>query len=215
MALTAMPVDFLSFCKTCLLFNGSGFYLIYGILVFIASITPFDIADRLGKDLSRDKNASAPAPIGDLGTFSPPKVSINTLILGLILQIASFNFFQFIMRKALHFIRVVFMMSDNPSLLVSFRRYLVLYSLAIPLPAAFMPPVSHAQRKPDFQLLTVVILLICINALGDVISIRMTLRNVDKLLLKGTKDTANDFWGGVRREALYYFAVVEVAVYVF
>src|SRR5437763_172045 len=144
MAATAMPPDFFSLCKTCFLFNGSGFYLIYGILVFIASITSFDLAGRLKNDVSRDKKTWTIPLIGDLGTFSSPRVSINTLILGLVLQIASFHFFQVIIRSVVHFIRVVFMMSDGPTFLVSFRRYLVLYSLAIPLPAAFMPPVAHA-----------------------------------------------------------------------
>jgi hypothetical protein len=110
----------------------------------------------------------------------------------------------------------VFLMRDNPTFTVSFKRYLVLYLLVIPLPAAFMAPVAYVQRKPDFQLMAAVLLLILVNALGDTLSVRVTLHNFEGLKFEKTSidDTAVDnFWASVRNEALYYFAVARGTMY--
>jgi hypothetical protein len=119
-------------------------------------------------------------------------------------------------KAVLDFIRTIFLMRDNPSFRRSFFRYLVFYFLVIPLPAAFMPPVAYAQRKPDFQLLVAVVLLIVINALGDTVSVRVTLHNFEKLKFESTtiEDTSTDnFWAGVQNEIIYYLAVVKGTLY--
>jgi hypothetical protein len=72
--------------------------------------------------------------------------------------------------------------------------------LFIVLPAAFMPPVSHPQRSADFHLLFAVVLLICINALGDAIAIRVTLRTFEKLKFEQVSfpiGSDENFWSGV------------------
>jgi len=208
--------NFATICKGCLLFNGSAFYLLYGLLVLVASMTSFRVLDRLdGENLEGTKRRTPPL-IGELDVFSPPRISISAQLLMFVLEIASFNFFQFIVRNILNFIRTVLLLRDRPTFLVSFKRYLFLYSLAIPLPAAFMAPVAHAQRKPDFQLLSAVLLLICINALGDAISLRVTLHNFEKLKFEKISiadSNGENFWASVRNEGQYYLAVAKCTVY--
>ena len=100
-------------------------------------------------------------------------------------------------------------MRDNPTPIRSFLRYFNVYYLAIVLPAAFMPPVSHPQRQPDFQLMAAVVLLICVNALGDVISVRIFLgifNRFDPDKYKTLKQDAD--WVGLRNEVSYYLAVL-------
>jgi hypothetical protein len=208
--------DLATVCKDCLLFNGSVLYLLYGLVVLAASLTPFDLATRAQNVRHEQAGATVPPLVGELGEFSKPRVSIGALLLIASLGVASFKFFQFAVSKVLSFVRTVFLVGDNPTFLVSLRRYLFFYFLAIPLPAAFMAPVAYAQRKPDFQLLSAILLLIFINALGDAISIRVTLKNFETLKFEKTSiddSSADNFWASVRNEALYYFAVVKGTLY--
>jgi hypothetical protein len=206
--------SFASICQDCLLLNGSLFYLAYGLIVLAASLTPFN---NVRQNIEKSIAALPPFP-GELGklrtlrTYPKPRASIGALLLTAILGFASFKFFQCVITGVLNFIRTVLLMRDNPTFFTSFRRYLVLYLVIVPLPAAFMAPVAYAQRKPDFQLLSAVVLLICINALGDAVSIRVTLHNFENLKFEKTSiddSSAENFWAGVRNEALYYFAVVK------
>jgi hypothetical protein len=74
-----------------------------------------------------------------------------------------------------------------------------------------MPPVGDVQRKPDFQLMFALVFLIVINALGDAISVRVTLHKFEQLEFEKTtieNTIAEDFWAAVRNEISYYFAVV-------
>jgi hypothetical protein len=100
-------------------------------------------------------------------------------------------------------------MRDHPTPLRSFWRYLNIYYLAIVLPAAFMPPVSHTQRPPDFQLLAAVVLLICINALGDVISVRIVLSIFKRFdPAKYVEMRRDNSWSVLKDEIRYYFAII-------
>src|SRR5258708_3954069 len=165
--------EFAAICKDCLLFGGSSLFLIYGLLVLGASLAQFDLVVRPKIRKSDETAAMSPPLIGELGELSEPRPSAGALVLLAVLRISNFEFFQSLVGKVLEFIRTVFLMRDSPPFRTSFIRYLIFYFLTIPLPAAFMPPIAHAQRKPDFQLLSAVVLLIMINALGDAISVRV------------------------------------------
>lgn len=198
-------------CKDCVLFSSSGLFLAYGILVFVASLAPF-----AEPEVRSTNSAGMPPMIGELGELTKPRPSIGALILQLVLKLASFRFFKFLIARVLDFIRTVFLMRDNPSFRKSFLRYLIFYFVIVPLPAAFMPPVNDVQRKPDFQLMCAVVLLIVINAVGDAISVRITLRKFEQLKFESTtieNTTAEDFWAAVRNEISYYFAVVRGTLY--
>ena len=105
-------------------------------------------------------------------------------------------------------------MNDNPSVFRSFLRYLNIYYLIILLPAAFMPPVSRPQRSPDFHLMAAVLLLMCVNAIGDVISVRIVLNIFKKFKPEEyAKLAADGIWSGVKQEASYYFAVIRAGAY--
>lgn len=203
-------------CKDCVFFSSSGLFLAYGVLVFLASVAPFAKSDLQKAKSAGRSQSRRPPMIGELGELTRPRPSVGAMLLQLILKIASFRFFAYLVVRVLNFIRTVFLMRDNPSFGKSFLRYLIFYFVIIPLPAAFMPPVTDAQRKPDFQLMCAVVLLIVINALGDAISVRVTLRKFGQLKFEKTtieNTNTEDFWAAVRNEMSYYFAVVRGTIY--
>ena len=68
----------------------------------------------------------------------------------------------------------------------------------------------------DFQLLSAVLLLICVNALGDAISVRVALRNFDNIKYETADKNSSEaeyFFTNVRNEALYYLTVAKGTVY--
>jgi hypothetical protein len=211
----ASGLQFFTICKDCLLFTSSGLFLAYGILVLVASITPVKELELRATESARRSSREPPMP-GEIGAITGPRFSISSLILQFMLQLASFRFFACCVRNMLDFIRTVFLMRDNPSFAKSFKRYFIFYFIIIPLPATFMPPVGDIQRMPDFQLMCAVILLIVTNALGDAISVRVTLYNFASLKFEKTTidDTnAEDFWAAVRNEVSYYLAVLSGVLY--
>src|ERR1700730_524238 len=190
-------------CKDCLLFSSSGLFLAYGILVFIASMAPFAEPEFQKRNMAMRSLSGRSPMIGELGEITKPRPSVGALLLQLVLKIASFRFFACLVEKVLDFIRTVFLMRDYPSFRRSLLRYFLFYFVVIPLPAAFMPPVGDLQRKPDFQLMCAVVFLIVINALGDAVSVRVTLRNFGHLKFEKTtieNTTEEDFWAAVRNE---------------
>jgi hypothetical protein len=203
-------------CKDCALFNGSGFYLAYGLIVLIASVTKFRARSQPSSaGFTADQQKFLPFT-GELAEVFAARASISAYLFQAILTLVSFSFFSAVVRRTVGFIRIAFMMGDNPSFLVSFKRYFLLYYVAISLPAAFMAPVAYAQRKPDFHLLAAVVLLIVINAIGDVISVRLTLRNFEKLKFDETihlDNSAAEFQQSIRNELTYYLAVLKGSAY--
>lgn len=150
-----MITELYNACKFCL-FDSA--YLFYALFVFAVSM----LASQAVVPICANEGRLPPIPGGELPFLrSPPKTSVIADTFSLALNLASFSFFLRIMQFAIHFIRTIFLMTDNPTPLRSFWRYLNIYYLVIVLPAAFMPPVSHPQRPPDFHLLTAVVLLIC------------------------------------------------------
>src|SRR5580704_4302360 len=168
-------------CQVCLF---DGVYLFYALFVFAVSILAANANSTNANQRQSEQERLPPMPGGELrlviGRVPPPDKSVVTKTFELALGLASFSFFLPIVRFAIRSIRVIFLMRDNPTPIRSFLRYLNVYYLAVVLPAAFMPPVSHPQRQPDFQLLAAVVLLICVNALGDVISVRIFLSIFNK-----------------------------------
>jgi len=147
---------------------------------------------------------------GEIG-FLQLKLSIQAQLLAtLLLNVMSFEFFRKVVAAIVKFIRTAFLMKDNPSFARSYWRYLKLYLLIVPLPAAVMRPVLHAQRELDLQLALAATLMILINALGDVLSIRLFLRIFESSGFEPDKTNSSDtirFWRGVRNEARYYLRV--------
>jgi len=209
--------QFLVVCKDCALFNGSGFYLAYGLLVLGASITKFRPPSQSSVDgIPIEQQKYAPVR-GELAEAFAFKISVSSHVLHAAMHfLFSFESFNYVVHRTVRFIRVAFMMGDNPSWMVSFKRYFILYYVVVTLPAAFLTPVAHLQRKPDLQLLAAALLLIVLNALGDVISVRLTLRNVEKLKFEETNHLDNptaEFWQGIRNELTYYLAVLKGSAY--
>lgn len=208
--------QFATICKDCVLFSSSGLFLAYGLLVLVASLTPFSKPDFQKRKTAKRRASRTPPMIGELGEIAKPRPSVGALVLQLTLRIASFHFFAWLVQKMLAFIRIAYLMRDKPSFGKSLLRYLIFYLIIIPLPAAFMPPVGDIQRKPDLQLMCAVVLLIIINAFGDAISVRVTLRKFEELKFEKTtieNTIAEDFWAAVRNEISYYFAVVRGTLY--
>jgi hypothetical protein len=207
-----MSYDLYSVCKFCL-FDGA--YLFYALLVFAVSILAAKAANQSVSLVLADPSKLPPMPGGELPLLTrPPEEAITAKLFAFAVSLASFSFFLRIAKFGLRFIRALFLMNDNPTALRSFLRYLNVYYLIILLPAAFMPPVSQPQRPPDFQLMAAVLLLMCINAIGDVISVRIILNIFKKFQIERYADLTTDgTWSGVKQEALYYFAVVRAGTY--
>ncbi len=195
-------------CKSCFLFDGSIFYLLYAIIVLAVSFV------KLRGTLAHKSalEGSLPPLPGEIGKMlSITRLPIVPQIMALIVGIADFDVFRRIVAAVVKFIRIVFLMNDNPTVLRSLRRYLNLYLLIIPLPAAFLAPVLHQQRQPDLELLVAGLLTIVVNAIGDLVSVRLVLWNFETLQYKpsaGHETDTQDFWRNVRNEAMYYLTVL-------
>jgi hypothetical protein len=200
-------------CKGCLSYNG--FYLLYAALIFFLSLIKVDPFKAVTPSEIEARRRGPPV-LGELSALTAPRPGIVALLFQLVIRLASFDTFRWLIASVLAAMRTVLMAGDHPTFLVSLKRYFFLYVLIIPLPAAFMAPVTDTQRVPDFQLLSAVLLLICLNAMGDTISVRLTLRNFEKLTfaeLSLDNSNSENFWLSVRNEATYYFAVVRGTLY--
>src|SRR5579884_4021972 len=186
-------------CRGCLSLNG--YYLAYALLILFLSFLRADLlkaAPGQNQTLRR-----GPPVLGELSAVTKAHPGILALLLQLLVGLASFTTFRWLIANVLAGMRTALMASDHPTFFVSFRRYLILYVVIIPLPAAFMAPVTDTQRVPDFQLLAAVVLLICLNAIGDTISVRLTLRNFERLTFseQSLENTSSEnFWLGVQNE---------------
>jgi hypothetical protein len=195
-------------CKYCL-FNGM--YLFYGVFVLIVSVYASHRKLAVASLSQNDKAALPPIPGGELPypNLKLPQTSVATNAFALALELASFSFFVRIIHSGLQFIRTVFLMSDNPSPLRSFWRYFNIYYLIVVLPAAFMPPVMDRQRPPDFDLLAALVLMICANALGDLISVRIVLRILKKAEpLASATGSQKEMHMAVKNETKYYLLII-------
>jgi hypothetical protein len=196
-------------CKYCL-FNGA--YLLYGLLVLAVSITASIANSQIKNESGAVVGRLPPFPGGELQLPigpTPPKNFIVTQIVVFLLMLANFSFFHRLVKIGIQCIRTLFLMGDNPTPLRSFWRYFNIYYLVVVLPAAFMPPVLHPQRTPDFHLLAAVVLLICVNALGDLVSVRLTLASFRRFeSLSPSNTEAGSSQEAIIKEASYYLAVL-------
>ena len=199
---------FLEFYRLCMVCLVDGVALSYAIVVLAVSF----IASRRGLAVAPAiPDAARYPPIlgGELPFPShriPPKTSKATDFFSYAVDLASFECFRGVMRWTTRVIRTIFLLRDNPRPMRSFLRYFNIYYLVILLPAAFMPPVLQPQRSPDLHLLAAVVLLICINALGDLLSVRLVLRFLgyaEEFATTHVIERAN--W---RQELAYYLAVI-------
>jgi hypothetical protein len=207
-----MPRELVTVCKDCLL-HDSYLFLVIFIFGVSALISKANLTEASRAESGQGRQPPIPGgELPNLATRKAPEVPDLAERAAFVLNfLASFSLFLQIVDVAREFIRTLFFMRDNPTPLRSFMRYLNFYYLIIVLPAAFMPPVSHPQRPPDFQLLAAVILLICVNALGDVISVRIFLRifpRFEPSKYEQWKKMQPDPWVGLRGEISYYLAVI-------
>lgn len=145
-----MIAELYTTCKFCL-FDGA--YLFYGVFVFAVSLLAYR-ADASAGAVEVDRGRLPPMHGGELrlpAAEMQPKTSVVANTFAFALALANFSFFLVIARGAFRLIRALFLMTDNPTPVRSFLRYVNVYYIVILLPAAFMPPVAHAQRPPDFS----------------------------------------------------------------
>lgn len=96
----------------------------------------------------------------------------------------------------------------------AFKTSLIFYLVVIPLPAAFLPPVGHVQTDPDVHLLIATLLLILVNAVGDMVSVKITIWNYRHAMNMAVhmgiarnaygKQNKLTFSSGVREELIFY-----------
>jgi hypothetical protein len=189
-------------CKYCV-FNGASMF--YGLIIFLVSI----YASRKGvpvAELTKQHKVPLPPIFGRELPF--PDINRSTRVFAWVLELASFSSFVRLIHSSLRFIRTVFLMRDHPSALRSFWRYFNIYYLIVVLPAAFMPPVLDHQRPPDWHLLAAVVLMICANALGDLVSVRLVLQIFKKAEPLENGAETKTYLGAVKSEAKYYLLVI-------
>jgi hypothetical protein len=201
-----MILEFYRLCVVCLL---DGITLAYAVLVFGVSFAASRRPVLSSIPSAVDPMRYPPIPGGELPFpphRNPPKSSKAADLFSYAVDLASFDRFRCVMRWTTRVIRTIFLLRDNPRPMRSFLRYLNVYYLVILLPAAFMPPVLQPQRSPDFHLLAAVVFLICINAAGDVLSVRLVLRIFEWAEeFTSTKVVERASW---RQELAYYLAII-------
>lgn len=208
-------ISLIGVCSECFVFASSYFYLLYGIVVAALGLLQFERSGVVFAGAAASQGKNPPMP-GEVGVIQPKNSIQADILKAALLHGFSFEFFQGVIQSAVEAIRFVFLMRDNPSFLRSFWRYLKLYLFIVPLPAAVLWPVLHPQRTLDFQLMLAAVLMILVNALGDVVSIRLFLWNFESLHSApdnhgGTPSLR--FWRNAKNEALYYLNVARGAGY--
>lgn len=171
-------------CLNCLTFGTGGLYLLYGILILLTGLAmPKGI---LAPEKETSPGAVPPLKIGDIGLFRLPDMKQGSVVSNIYATII--NFFRpitFLGLSAalLRVITYVLGIKENRfDYWAVFKKFLIFYFLIIPLPAAFLPPVGYSQAPPDAHLILAVVLLIFLNAIGDVFSTRITIRNFRKII---------------------------------
>lgn len=204
-------IGLIAICGKCFIFASSYLYLAYGLIVAFLSLLDLDKVSEAPPVNSVSPSKLPPIP-GELSFFQP-KSSISAQILArLMLDAFSVDAFRRLVQSTVKFIRVAFLMKDNPSPVRSFLRYLNLYLIIVPLPAALFWPVLHTQRTLDFQLVLAAILMMVVNAAGDAVSIRFFLRNFEHLpfgpIETGVKAVPR-FWASAQSELAYFLKVAK------
>jgi hypothetical protein len=202
-------------CGKCFVFASSYLYAIYAVIVGILSFLRLDGTSGTSGAGTVSSSRLPPIP-GELSLFQL-KISVSAqIVTRFIVHAFSFEAFQRVVRATVKLIRIVFLMNDNPSLVRSYLRYLNVYLIIVPAPAALFWPVLHHQRQLDFQLALAAVLMILINAAGDVASVRLFLWNFEGLRFAHIEHNASEksrFWVNARNEALYFLQVAKGAGY--
>lgn len=195
---------FYKYCATCFYSSSSAIYIAYGLVVIAASFMP---------TRARSHALIAPPHFADLG-IGGPRSSPQMKLFEQIAFLFSVDAFFAIIGGLIWLIKKVANITKPRVQMRTFVRFVNFYFLIIPLPAAFMHPLKSLHphpRQPDVVLMFAVVLLILINALGDVISFNLTLAFYNKNLkgfYRATATGARDFYRDLLLEAKTYLAVV-------
>ncbi len=172
-----------SICLNCLTFGTSGFYLLYATIVLLTGLLTPSLAQGASVGASGGQNREM--VLGDIGRITVPGFGEGSIVSKF--YVALMNFFNpltylIITEYFLKSIRWVLGLGETGfDYWRVFKRLIVFYFLVIPLPAAFLPPIGYPQAPPDAHLLTAIVLLIFVNAVGDLISARITIRNFERV----------------------------------
>lgn len=171
-------------CLNCLTFGTGGLYLLYGILILLMGLAmPKEI---FAPEIETSSETIPSLKFGDIGSFRLPEIRHGSIVSRI--YAAIINFFRpitflGISAALLRVITSVLGIKENRfDYWIVFTEFLIFYFLIIPLPAAFLPPVGYPQAPPDAHLMVAVVLLIFVNAIGDVFSTRITIKNFKKII---------------------------------
>ena len=156
------------------------FFFMYGIFVLITGLF-------LRGELKKQETISIPIlRLGDVGDFRLKRLGDGSPLANMLRGFVEFfnkGTFILAISKCLRGIRRIFGIKEGEfKLRRVFLRMFHYYYLIIPIPAAFMTPVRHTQREVTPELLVIFLVLLIINALGDTLSIKITLHNFSTTL---------------------------------
>lgn len=120
----------IAICSKCFFFASSYLYATYAIIVGIMSLLRLD---RMSTTTPGSVQPSQlPPMIGELNLFQLKISAAAQIVARVIVDAFSFDAFRRIVQWTVKFIRIIFLMNDNPSIIRSYLRYLNVYLIIVP-----------------------------------------------------------------------------------
>ena len=180
-------------CIDCLIEN-KGYVWIYIIIIFAIWLLRLDSSPNRGGMIDRAKLPRFPADFTlqivsqSVHRFIAPRLEKVLKQTGGLLRIFHIRTLFFMAQALVAFLKCIYgNQGDRWDYIRAFKVAIIFYLIVVPLPAAFMPPVGGHQASPDYHLLTATILLIVVNAVGDAVSVNITIWNYKRAIIYGTR----------------------------
>lgn len=191
-------------CLSCLSLNGSGWLIALAIVILALNQVHSSHAN------SDTGNSHAILPPSDFGRVEFPTAAPHTVIVQLLsIYVTPRNYiklFSFFTRKI-----VIITKINDRSFLNNTFRFFLFYYMIVSAPAAVMVPINY-NSSYNYQSLIALLLMMLTNAIGDVISFKITMKNAKRLIKYECSNNDNskekDFFYGVKIEMFMYFITI-------
>lgn len=166
-----MVRTFFSACYDCLTLNGSGWALAYGAIILFFAIAK---TSRFADESTRSEGNLA-----SLLAANPGALSIHGMVVQQAAILLTPNNYVSLLAKLYSMLRKLTGI-ERRTLLGNVFVFFIFYYMIVSAPAAVMRPANY-QVSYDALSLFALALMMLVNALGDIVSLRLTFRNVEKL----------------------------------
>lgn len=190
-------------CVDCLTLNGSVFFLLYAAFVLYIGLA----YEKKWVPTS----GTSPQVLPDLAIFNIPAVSIQTTIFQLLSRILTPRNYIFCLRKITQNLRSMTGFARR-SFIKNIFWLFALYYFIVSAPAVAMLPMNF-NVKYNSQSIIALLLMMLTNAVGDFISIQITIHNIRKVFkyhqLHLRKDAGNaSFFSSLKTEFFLYATTI-------